>query len=350
MCLSSTSSNGAIFFGGFDSSTAPLTYTPLLTNPVSTATFYAKGEASSEYFIGVKSIEINQKVVRINPTLLSINATGHGGTKISTLDKYTVLETSIYKAVVNAFVKELNVPRVPSVAPFGACFSTKNIGTAYTGPAVPTIDLVLQSKDVYWRIHGANSMVRLLHCPISKFSPQRPHSTCLERSINSPVYHRNQTKNTSCVKLTIDLGAQYLWVDCEKEPTPGCSNNTCTLTPENSYYGFSTTGTVGTDALSVQSAVGGAPVTLSKFLFVCSNTGVLEKTCYWCHWHGRARKDKILTVCLKRKFGVSSTSIDGAIYFGEFDSSTAPLTYTSLLINAISRARFAVKGELSSEY
>ncbi|KAK1380121.1 Xyloglucan-specific fungal endoglucanase inhibitor protein [Heracleum sosnowskyi] len=162
VCLSSTSSNGNIFFGEFDSSTAPLTYTPLLTNPVSTAGVYSEGDASSEYFIGVESIKINEKVVRINPTLLSINGTtGHGGTKISTVDKYTVLETSIYKAVLKAFAKELNVPRVPSVAPFGACFSAKKIGTAYTGPAVPTIDLVLQSKDVYWRIYGGNSMVQV---------------------------------------------------------------------------------------------------------------------------------------------------------------------------------------------
>lgn len=162
VCLSSTSSKGSIFFGEFDSSTAPLTYTPLLINPVSTAGVYALGEASAEYFIGVKSININQKPVKLNAALLAINATdGQGGTKISSVDKYTTLETSIYRAVLDAFVKELNVPRVPSVAPFGACFSAKNIGTLYTGPDVPTIDLVLQSKDVYWRIYGGNSMVRV---------------------------------------------------------------------------------------------------------------------------------------------------------------------------------------------
>ncbi|KAK1351732.1 putative aspartic peptidase A1 family, xylanase inhibitor [Heracleum sosnowskyi] len=162
VCLSSTSSNGDIFFGEFDSSTTPLTYTPLLINPVSTAGVYALGEASTEYFIGVKSININQKPVKLNSTLLAINATnGYGGTKISSVDKYTTLETSIYQAVVNAFVKELNVLKVPSVAPFGACFSAKDIDTWYTGPDVPTIDLVLQSKDVYWRIYGGNSMVRV---------------------------------------------------------------------------------------------------------------------------------------------------------------------------------------------
>ncbi|WOH12884.1 hypothetical protein DCAR_0832393 [Daucus carota subsp. sativus] len=159
VCLSSTPSKGSIFFGEFDSSTAPLTHTPLLTNPVSLS---STKEPSAEYFIGVTAIHINGKAVHVNPALLSIkNDTGHGGTKISTVDKYTVLEASIYKAVEHAFVKELNVPRVRSVAPFGACFDSKKIGTAYSGPAVPTIDLVLQSKDVYWRIYGANSMVQV---------------------------------------------------------------------------------------------------------------------------------------------------------------------------------------------
>ncbi|KAK1351730.1 Basic 7S globulin [Heracleum sosnowskyi] len=118
----------------------------------------SEGEVSADYFIGVKSIKINEKVIPINAKLLSINATqGSGGTKISTVHPYTVLETSIYKAVVKAFVKELNVPRVRSMAPFGACFSSKNIGTAYTGPAVPTIDLVLQSnllEDLWRKLDG----------------------------------------------------------------------------------------------------------------------------------------------------------------------------------------------------
>lgn len=161
VCLS-PSSKGSIFFGDFDSSTAPLTYTPLLINPISTASIVTEGEVSADFFIGVKSIRINQKTIPINTKLLSINATqGSGGTKISTVHPYTVLETSIFKALVNAFVKEINVPRVRSVAPFGACFSSKSIGSVYTGPAVPTIDLVLQSKDVYWRIYGWNSMVQV---------------------------------------------------------------------------------------------------------------------------------------------------------------------------------------------
>ncbi|KAF9622750.1 hypothetical protein IFM89_033985 [Coptis chinensis] len=70
-----------------------------------------------------------------------------------------VLETSIYNALTGAFVKEANLTRVASIAPFGFCFDSKNVGSTRVGPAVPSIDLVLQSESVYWRIFGANSMV-----------------------------------------------------------------------------------------------------------------------------------------------------------------------------------------------
>ncbi|KAL4588875.1 hypothetical protein LXL04_001772 [Taraxacum kok-saghyz] len=147
-----------LLFPNIDASSS-LTYTPLIINPVTENGFL--GDASPKYFIGVTSIKINDKPVRTNASLLSIDAEGYGGTTISTADPYTVLESSIYRAVVSAFVKAMpkNVQRVPSIAPFGACFGSKNISSTRLGPGVPSIDLVLQSKSVYWRIFGANSMV-----------------------------------------------------------------------------------------------------------------------------------------------------------------------------------------------
>ncbi|KAJ9550693.1 hypothetical protein OSB04_014738 [Centaurea solstitialis] len=167
LCLSSSArSSGVVFFGNGPYSFLPnvdasasLTYTPLVINPVTESGFV--GDASPKYFIGVKSIKINEKRVSINESLLSIDAEGYGGTTISTVHPYTVLESSIYRAVVDAFVKAMpkNVEKVSNVSPFGACFSSKNIGSTRLGPAVPSIDLVLQSENVYWRIFGANSMV-----------------------------------------------------------------------------------------------------------------------------------------------------------------------------------------------
>ncbi|KAF8394443.1 hypothetical protein HHK36_020651 [Tetracentron sinense] len=55
----------------------------------------------------------------------------------------------------------MNITRVAAVAPFGVCFSSKNIVSTRVGLAVPSIDLVLQSESVFWRIFGANSMVQV---------------------------------------------------------------------------------------------------------------------------------------------------------------------------------------------
>ncbi|GAU25834.1 hypothetical protein TSUD_30980 [Trifolium subterraneum] len=166
ICLgSSPSTNGVLFFGdgpynlNNDESKA-LIFTPLITNPVSTAPSSFLGEKSSEYFIGVKSIKVSDKNVKLNTTLLSIDKNGFGGTKISTINPYTIMESSIYKAVANAFVKELRVPTVTPVAPFETCFASKDISFSRMGPSVPSIDLVLQN-DVVWNIIGANAMVSL---------------------------------------------------------------------------------------------------------------------------------------------------------------------------------------------
>ncbi|KAK3031175.1 hypothetical protein RJ639_035332 [Escallonia herrerae] len=170
VCLSSsTVSSGVIFFGNGPYVLRPkidvtkfLTYTPLINNPVSTAGSHYTGEPSAEYFIGVKSIKVNNKIVPINASLLSINKDGTGGTKISTTNPYTIMETSIYKAFTVAFIKETTnyLPRVASVAPFEACFrSMRDTRSVHVGLGVPMIALGLQSKSVYWGIFGVNSMV-----------------------------------------------------------------------------------------------------------------------------------------------------------------------------------------------
>ena len=174
LCVPSSSQSGLgdIFIGGGPYYLLPYTKnvlellitTPLIINPVSTAPIYSEGDPSDEYFIGVKSIKIDGQIVEFKTSLLSIDKKGVSGTKISTINPYTILHTSIYKDVIKDFVKKAasrKITRVASVAPFGACFSSKTIASTMTGPVVPTIDLVLQSKSVYWRIYGANSMVKV---------------------------------------------------------------------------------------------------------------------------------------------------------------------------------------------
>lgn len=92
----------------------------------------------------------------LNTTLSSINSKGVGGTKISSVNPYTVLEASIFKAVIEAFVKASaarNITRVASVAPFEVCFRSENVVATRLGAAVPTIGLVLQNQKTVWRIY-----------------------------------------------------------------------------------------------------------------------------------------------------------------------------------------------------
>ncbi|KAJ0113077.1 hypothetical protein Patl1_03413 [Pistacia atlantica] len=156
ICLSS--SNGVVFFGE-----SPYVFLPNVdaSQLLSFTTLFS--EPSAEYFIGVKSIQIGDTVVPLNTTLLSIDSQGVGGTKISTVNPYTVLEDSIYKAVTEAFINQSaarNITRAASVAPFDVCFSSTNILSTRLGPNVPTINLVLE-RNVTWSIFGANSMVEV---------------------------------------------------------------------------------------------------------------------------------------------------------------------------------------------
>ncbi|KZV20784.1 basic 7S globulin [Dorcoceras hygrometricum] len=164
VCLSD---NGVIIFGDrpyrFQPGVEPsLRYTPLFINPVSTASAFALGDPSDEYFVRINSIRINNRPLSINTTLLQIDSQGRGGTKISTVNPYTTLETSIYRAFTSLFIQEAaarNISRVASVAPFDVCFSTQNVFSTRVGPSVPSIDLVFQGQDAVWTITGSNSMV-----------------------------------------------------------------------------------------------------------------------------------------------------------------------------------------------
>lgn len=176
ICLSSS---GVVFFGDGPYTFLPrdeevssrLTFTPLIINPVSTAGATVAGEPSSEYFIGVTKIKIGEKEVAVNKKLLSIDSEGNGGTKISTVNPYTVMQSSIYKAVSDFFVKYVgDIPRVKAVAPFTVCYGPRSFSSTRAGPGVPAIDFVLQNDKVYWRMFGMNSMVQVNDDVLSSMS------------------------------------------------------------------------------------------------------------------------------------------------------------------------------------
>ncbi|CAI0466335.1 unnamed protein product [Linum tenue] len=173
LCLSSSpNNNGVLIFGDVSYKFFPniyssdsFTFTPLILNPVSTSSIHRDGEPSADYFIGVKSIKIDDKAIPLNKTLLSINKQGYGGTKISTTYfPYTAMHTSIYDSLIKEFTKRMQsqgVKRVESVAPFEACFNSTGIFGTRVGPSVPVISLALKDSKVDWNMFGSNSMVEV---------------------------------------------------------------------------------------------------------------------------------------------------------------------------------------------
>ncbi|MED6143860.1 hypothetical protein PIB30_009936 [Stylosanthes scabra] len=170
LCLTSSNKYGLgnLYIGAAPSTTAKkldvskiLQSTSLIINPVSTAPISSEGEASYEYFIDVKSIKIGGKALNLKTSLLSIDKKGNGGTKLSTMDPFTVLHSTLYNPLVREFVKQASdkkMKKVKSVAPFEACYDFKSLGRTKTGFDVPTIDLVL-GNGVQWSLYGGNSMV-----------------------------------------------------------------------------------------------------------------------------------------------------------------------------------------------
>ncbi|XP_021750362.1 basic 7S globulin-like [Chenopodium quinoa] len=162
LCLPPLRENGVVFIGdgpynfypGVDATTL-LSYTPIIANSA----------RPNNYFIGVQGIKVGNKNVTLNKSLLSINRKGSGGTMLSVNHPYTLLQSSIYKAVTAAFDGQLRnssfpAKRVPPVKPFQLCYDPTSLSYTRIGPVVPDIDLVLQSKKVFWRIAATNSIVR----------------------------------------------------------------------------------------------------------------------------------------------------------------------------------------------
>ncbi|KAI3967429.1 hypothetical protein MKX01_012239 [Papaver californicum] len=150
----SSGDNGVMYFGDGPYTDRQyrhrLVYTPLITN----------SHFSSEYFVDVKSIEIDGANVELNRGLLTINKkNGVGGTKFSTLVPYTTMETSIYKAFTSAYIqraKTMGISMVAPIAPFSACFNVSTIENRPDGLVVPTIVLSLPNK-VNWQMIGTGT-------------------------------------------------------------------------------------------------------------------------------------------------------------------------------------------------
>ncbi|CAN6992062.1 unnamed protein product [Brassica rapa subsp. trilocularis] len=154
LCLPSKPGNnpGSVYIGGSlkrKDLTGLLVSTPLISNRETKE----HGE-DYNYFIDVKSIEVNGKRLSFDHDLLK-NKRGHWGrTKI-----YTLLEAYIYKALVRAFSEKTKKRK--AVYPFTDCFSYKSFGEkSLLGKETPVISLVL-GEGAKWDIYGPNSLVKV---------------------------------------------------------------------------------------------------------------------------------------------------------------------------------------------
>ncbi|KAF9622745.1 hypothetical protein IFM89_033980 [Coptis chinensis] len=202
------------------------------------------------------------------------------------------------------------------------------------------------------------------------------------------------------INVVVDLGGQYLWVDCDRNyvslsytparcnsaqcslassgacgtcngpARPGCNNNTCSLFPENTVTRTATGGEVAQDVVSLQATNGKNPgpvVSIPRFLFTCGSTFLLEGLASGVQGMAGLGRGRIglpsqfaAAFSFNRKFAVcltSTTSANGVIFFGNspyvmlpnIDISTS-LIYTPLLINPVSTAGVFSQGEKSVEY
>ncbi|KAF3529373.1 hypothetical protein DY000_02043523 [Brassica cretica] len=134
-----------------------MTYNTVLASLVKDDT---RERGEDNYYIDVKSIQVNGKKLSFNHDLLTFNKTSHwGGTKISNIIPYTLLETSIYKALAKAFVGKAQKRK--AIYPFTDCFSYKSFGgKSLLEKEVPVISLVL-GGGAKWDIYGPNSLVKV---------------------------------------------------------------------------------------------------------------------------------------------------------------------------------------------
>ncbi|KAF3569153.1 hypothetical protein DY000_02018479 [Brassica cretica] len=110
-----------------------LVYTPLSSG------------SSGSYVINVKSIRVYGKRLTVDGPL---------SVELSTVVPYTMLESSVYTVLAEAYTKAAtNAKSVSPVAPFSLCF------TSSSEVDFPAVDLSLQSEMVRWRIQGRNLMV-----------------------------------------------------------------------------------------------------------------------------------------------------------------------------------------------
>ncbi|KAI9071078.1 hypothetical protein K1719_033091 [Acacia pycnantha] len=122
--------------GGAASESSGMSYTPLLTNPLS----------PSFYYIGIKSVSVDGAKLPINPSVWSIDELGNGGTVIDSGTTLSFLAEPAYRHVLAAFRRKLKLPIValePKLS-FDLCVNVSGVRR----PRLPKLSFRLEGKSV----------------------------------------------------------------------------------------------------------------------------------------------------------------------------------------------------------
>lgn len=130
LTIGGSAKNGAV------SKSSRMSYTPLLTNPLS----------PSFYYIGIKSVSVNGAKLPINPSVWSIDELGNGGTVIDSGTTLSFLAEPAYRQVLAAFRRRLRLPIV-SMEPklsFDLCVNVSGVRR----PNLPKLSFRLKGRSV----------------------------------------------------------------------------------------------------------------------------------------------------------------------------------------------------------
>ncbi|KAI6683761.1 hypothetical protein NL676_029674 [Syzygium grande] len=203
------------------------------------------------------------------------------------------------------------------------------------------------------------------------------------------------------IKLAIDVGGIFQWVDCESgyvsssyrpvscdsqicmasgsgacvtecysPPRPGCNNNTCSHLPNNPFSNSGGGGEMASDTAVIQSTdgkTGSKAVAVPRVVFTCGSAWMLEGLSVGALGiAGLGRSEVSLPVQFASAFNIqkkiaiclsSSSSSNGVIFFGDSPYEFLPnvevsksLMYTPLILNPVSTAGSYFEGNPSTDY
>ncbi|KAJ7519297.1 hypothetical protein O6H91_20G032700 [Diphasiastrum complanatum] len=119
-------------------------YTPLLKNSF----------AETYYYVGIKHVRLNGRVLPIPSKLWQIDSAGYGGTIVDSGTTLTYFRKAAYSLIVAAFKRAITMPRVAPIQGLDLCFNV----SADSGIKIPEFSILLEG-DVLFQPPAENYLI-----------------------------------------------------------------------------------------------------------------------------------------------------------------------------------------------